>query len=242
MPQSNSSNADATPRELFDTLARLRGTARMRLHLLSLEAKTRLEQLETRIDALQSRLEGGAEHAAASGVREVVEAVRTLLETHPGASLQAKAGELMRPVEACAPSDPLSRAAQLMWELDCGFVPVCDRGGNIVGVITDRDICMAGHTRGQLLGDIQVWSTMSTQVVTAGPSATLKDLLRLMRVKQVRRVPIVEAEKLIGAVTLADIALYLDVQDGASVGAVELGATLAAISAPRSTRAPGPGE
>jgi len=219
---------------LLITLSRIRGTTRVRLHLLNLEAQSRFRQLEGRLEAIHSHLELGAEHAALKLIAEVTEGLRQLLRDHPAASLHAKAGELMRSAQACAPSDNLSHASRLMWELDVGFLPVCDRGGNLVGVITDRDVCMAAYTRGQALGDIQVWSTMSTQILTVTPNAPLEDILALMRRRQVRRIPVVENERLLGVITLADIALYLDTPDTPTSASLALSATLAAISAPRS--------
>lgn len=237
---ASSAPAEANIRDLLVALSRIRGTARVRLHLLTLEAQSRFRQLETNLETLQSHLDAGAEHAALKLIADVTDGLRQVLREHPATSLETTAGELMRPVHACAPSDSLSHAARLMWELDCGFLPVCDRGGNLVGVVTDRDVCMAAYTRGQTLADIQVWSTMSTDVVSVTPDATLEDVLRLMQYRQVRRVPVVEGGRLLGAITLADVALYLDTPDTpASVSAV-LSATLAAISAPRSHNTPGP--
>lgn len=237
---ASSAPSEPSAKDLLVTLSRIRGTARVRLHLLNLEAQSRFRQFEARLETLDSHLDQGNENGALKLVAEVTEGLRQLLSAHPVASLHAKAGDLMRPVQACSPSDNLSHASRLMWELDCGFLPVCDRGGNLVGVITDRDVCMAAYTRGQLLGDIQVWSTMSTQVVTVPPSASLEDILTLMRRTQVRRVPVVENERLLGAVTLADVALYLDTPDTPSTVSAALNATLAAISAPRSQKVPGP--
>jgi CBS domain-containing protein len=54
-------------------------------------------------------------------------------------------------VRTCCPNDPLSDAARVMWEADCGCVPVteeCYGSAKVVGVITDRDICMAAFTQG----------------------------------------------------------------------------------------------
>lgn len=237
---ASSAAGETSIKDLLITLSRIRGTTRVRLHLLNLEAQSRFRQLEARLDAIHSHIESGAEHTALRLISEVTEGLRQLLRDHPAVSLQVKAGELMRPVQACAPSDNLSHAARLMWELDCGFLPVCDRGGHLVGVITDRDVCMAAYTRGQVLGDIQVWSTMSTQIVTVGSNATLEEVLALMRRTQVRRIPVVENERLSGAVTLADIALYLDAPDIPAIASTALNATLAAISAPRANGIPGP--
>ena len=53
-----------------------------------------------------------------------------------------------RNVGICAASDSINDAARIMWERDCGCVPVVDDGGNVIGMITDRDICMAADTQG----------------------------------------------------------------------------------------------
>ena len=57
--------------------------------------------------------------------------------------------ELMTPFPAtCGPADNLAQAAEHMWDADCGIVPVVDERGHVLGVITDRDICIAAATRG----------------------------------------------------------------------------------------------
>src|SRR5688572_22825957 len=96
---------ESNVRDLLVTLSRIRGTTRVRLHLLSLEAQSRFRQLEGRLEAVQNDLEMGAEHTALKLIAEVTEGLRQLLRDHPATSLQAKAGEIMRPVQACAPSD-----------------------------------------------------------------------------------------------------------------------------------------
>jgi len=78
-----------------------------------------------------------------------------------------KAEKIMtREVASCRPDDTLNDAARIMWERDCGFVPVTaeDSGGRVVGIVTDRDLCMAAYTRGQRLADIRVGEVMSTGV------------------------------------------------------------------------------
>ena len=52
--------------------------------------------------------------------------------------------ELMsHPVVMCPADATLDQAARLMWEFDCGTIPVQDTDGRLVGIVTDRDICMA---------------------------------------------------------------------------------------------------
>jgi CBS domain-containing protein len=58
--------------------------------------------------------------------------------------------------KTCGPSDTLNRAAQLMWENDCGCLPMADEGGRPIGMITDRDSCMCAYTRGLPLTGLQV--------------------------------------------------------------------------------------
>src|SRR5687767_6253206 len=65
---------------------------------------------------------------------------------------------MTRDVRACSPTDTLATAAQIMWENDCGAVPVVDADERIVGIITDRDLAMAAHLQGVALRDSRVSS------------------------------------------------------------------------------------
>ena len=68
-----------------------------------------------------------------------------------------KVAELMtRSVLAAHPQDSLARAAQMMWDHDCGALPVIDDSGRVLGMITDRDVCMAAYTQGRPLAEIPV--------------------------------------------------------------------------------------
>src|SRR5690606_4063455 len=132
-------------------------------------------------------------------VRDLTRSVSQFVrENGGGAELGVSAERLMKPARACQPGDPLSEAARLMWELDCGAVPVVSSAGKLVGMITDRDICMAAYTRGQSLSAMNVESTMSSNLVTAAPGDSLAKVTSLMRERQVRRIPIVDDGKLAG--------------------------------------------
>ena len=71
---------------------------------------------------------------------------------------------MTRDVRTCRREDVLVEAARIMWENDCGSVPVVDAQRHVVGMITDRDICMAAYTRGQRLADMTVESAMSKTI------------------------------------------------------------------------------
>ena len=107
----------------------------------------------------------------------------------------------------CTTTDHLSRAAQILWERDCGAVPVLDAAGALVGIVTDRDICMAAYTQGRALHEIPVERVMSKHVFTISPDATAADALDTMNRKAVRRLPVTDANgRLIGILSLADFA------------------------------------
>ncbi len=117
-------------------------------------------------------------------------------------------GELMtQDVKACCPEDTLETAARVMWENDCGCVPVVDANRRVVGMLTDRDICMAAYTKGGPLRALQVSSAMSAEVCTCTAEDTLETAEEMLRTRQVRRLPVVDADgRLAGIISLNDIA------------------------------------
>ena len=76
--------------------------------------------------------------------------------------------------EACTPHHDLAHAAMIMWRRDCGIVPVVEGGTNkLIGVITDRDICMATATKGRTPAAITVGDVMSKKPTTCLPGDEL---------------------------------------------------------------------
>jgi CBS-domain-containing membrane protein len=146
---------------------------------------------------------------------------------------------MTRNVGTCRPADTLSAAAQLMWDRDCGCVPVVSDDGSmrVVGMLTDRDICMATHFRGASPGSVRVGDAMSKAVRSIGPSETPADAEAVMRDARVRRLPVVdEKQRLVGLVSLADLARAAARQHGAKkpdLSEDEIGETLEAICAAR---------
>lgn len=138
-------------------------------------------------------------------------------------------------VETCGPEDSLEVAAKIMWERDCGFVPVIDGDRHVQGVITDRDICIAAYTKGERLQDITVRTAMAHEVYCCRSDDSVFTVEELMREAQVRRVPVIdEMERLVGVVSLGDIAREAWRDRHAirqQVTAGEIASTLAAISA-----------
>lgn len=138
------------------------------------------------------------------------------------------------PVATCRVSDSLDHAAHLMWEHDCGAIPVVSENGVLVGIITDRDIAMSAYTQGRPLRSIPVSAAMAAVVYSVGSDATLDDVEALMRSRQVRRVPVVaDGGRPVGLISLNDIARHAN--DGKHTPAVDrkLVETMAAVCEPR---------
>ena len=137
----------------------------------------------------------------------------------------------------CRPDDTNSQAARLLWENDCGILPVVDDQEHLVGMITDRDLCMGAYTRGQAFADLHVKESMATDVQHCNPADALEDALDVMGRHQVRRLPVLDSDlHLVGILSMNDVARCVrDLRDERQkqnllVAAVE---TLAAISEPR---------
>lgn len=116
---------------------------------------------------------------------------------------------MARDVKTCGVDDMLNRAAQLMWEGDCGCVPViaADGDGRVIGILTDRDICMAAYTQGRPLFEISVGSAMAHKVIGCVPSDDLKRAETLMHDNQLRRLPVLDdSGRLLGIISINDIA------------------------------------
>jgi len=143
---------------------------------------------------------------------------------------------MTRPAVTCDVNDTLDRAAKLMWDHDCGAIAVT-RGddGRLVGMITDRDICMAAFTQGLRLDQILINAAMAHEPVAARPDASIDELERMMADNQIRRVPVVDERGApIGMISLADLALE-SVQPDTNIkhGIAKIAHTLAAIDRPR---------
>ena len=126
----------------------------------------------------------------------------------------------------------LNDAARLMWEHNCGCVPVVDEKNQVVGMLTDRDIAMAAYFNGGSLADIPVHATQFRQLVHCGPEDEVSDVEAMMQAHQIRRVPVVgENLEPLGVLSLNDIALAC--QNGVrGIKHKDVSDTLAAICRP----------
>jgi|SRR5689334_6018730 len=112
----------------------------------------------------------------------------------------------------CQPETNLGSATELMWNGNCGFLPVVGSEGKVVGVITDRDICIALGTRNRLPGEITVGDIITSQkLFYCCPDDDLGVALQAMQSGAVRRLPVVTHEgTLAGIISMDDILLHAE--------------------------------
>ena len=153
-----------------------------------------------------------------------------------------KVRELMVPnVRACFANDDLATAARLMWEHDCGCVPVLDDQALVVGMLTDRDICVAVFFRGVPISEIRVSEVMSRQLFTCSSDDDLASAEKIMSDKKVRRLPVLNKEgRMVGLISFSDIAERADQEHAERttqrcVTDAQVARLAAAISRPRRT-------
>jgi len=140
---------------------------------------------------------------------------------------------MSHPVVSCPADCTADVPARLMWEFDCGVIPLVDQDGRLAGVITDRDLCMAALMQGRPLFEIPVASAMTRDVVSCHPDDSVEVAETQMRDNQIRRVPVVDDDAhLIGVVSMNDLA-RLATNAKRSVVDRELVRTLGAVSQPR---------
>jgi CBS domain-containing protein len=147
---------------------------------------------------------------------------------------------MVHQVKTCGSEDSLNNAAHLMWVGDFGCVPVVDQDSRVVGMLTDRDICMAAYTRGASLHALNVKSAMAREVVTCAPDDDILFAEKLMRKNEIRRLPVVDAQrKLVGIISVDNIAREAFREhlmgQSRSVSDAEVTETLAKICTPRIT-------
>jgi CBS domain-containing protein len=97
-------------------------------------------------------------------------------------------------------TESLSEAARLMWERDCGAIPVLDIvSERILGMITDRDICMALWSKDRPASTIRVSEVTSRGLYACNQDDSVTSAEKLMRMKQVRRIPVLDQhDELVG--------------------------------------------
>jgi len=106
----------------------------------------------------------------------------------------------------CQPESNLGSATELMWNANCGFLPVQSADGKVIGVITDRDICIALGTRNCPAGEVSVSQVMSGKLYSCAPDDDIHTALQTMMEAKIRRLPVMAQNgTLVGVLSMDDI-------------------------------------
>ncbi len=139
-------------------------------------------------------------------------------------------------VKTCSPEDTLEAVARKLWDHDIGAALVVS-GAQVIGVITDRDLCMAAYTQRRPLHELRVATAMSRELHAVRPEAPLADALQLMKDAQVRRLAVVDEQgRPRGVVSMNDLTREAT-RARTKLAPASVVQALAAICAPRAPAA-----
>jgi CBS domain-containing protein len=126
----------------------------------------------------------------------------------------------------------LADVARVMAQNNVGIVPIVDYEKKVLGMITDRDICLAMATATRLASQMSVEKIMSRRVFSCGPDEDLDSALRTMQNRKVRRLPVVDEEgRLQGILSMDDVVVHAEVKAGAKAPELGYGRTVETLKA-----------
>ena len=132
---------------------------------------------------------------------------------------------------AVGPQATLAEAGQLMQKIGCGILPVVDDGRRVLGVITDRDICLALARADVPPSRVHVGSSMSAPAFSCRAEDDVEGALRALAEHRVRRLPVVDLSgRLVGLFSIDDAALHYGDEPPRAVHGALLADTLRAIA------------
>ena len=118
-----------------------------------------------------------------------------------------KVKECMCKEVACVkPDSKITDVARLMLDKHVGCIPVCDDKNKVVGLVTDRDLILRSLACEKDIKQTPVSEVMTTKVFNVAPDAEVSEAEKIMCECQVRRVPVVENDVLVGIITIGDLA------------------------------------
>lgn len=109
---------------------------------------------------------------------------------------------------------PVTEITKIIKDNNVGSVPVCD-GQRVVGIVTDRDIVLRGIAMDKDINTLKAKDVMTAKVTTVDSSSDVNSASNIMAEKQIRRLPVVDGNNLVGIVSIGDIAVRNSLQDNA---------------------------
>ena len=118
---------------------------------------------------------------------------------------------MTKDVCSCGPGMNAATAAELMWKNNIGSLPIVEDGGRVVGIVTDRDLFLALGTGNRRPGELPVGEIMTKDLALSTPRSDVRDALKTMAQRQLRRLPVVDdGGAIVGILSLGDVALRAD--------------------------------
>jgi CBS domain-containing protein len=114
--------------------------------------------------------------------------------------------------ECIGKSQTLQHAARQMRDLDVGALPICGDDGRLLGIVTDRDIVVKCIASGVDPGTVTAGQLIQAEPVAIGPAADVDEVLQLMQENQIRRLPVIDKQRVVGMISEADLARNLPEQ------------------------------
>ena len=122
----------------------------------------------------------------------------------------------------CAkPEDTVANVAKLMGEHHVGSIPVCGNDGKIVGMVTDRDIVLRSIACDKDAKQTPISDIMTTKVIRTSPDTDTTAVAQIMADNQIRRIPVVLDENVVGMITLGNLAQFHSVSSECLCNTVE---------------------
>lgn len=138
---------------------------------------------------------------------------------------------MTRSVGVCREDDSLAQAVEIMWQKDCGIVPVINKKSKVVGTITDRDIAVSVFLQNKPASEITASSIINGKVITCSSKDKVEKVLKTMKKHQIKRLPVTgKDDKLKGMISITDILLASNKDKSLRKSVVK---TLEAIGKPR---------
>lgn len=116
---------------------------------------------------------------------------------------------MTKDVSFCNPGTSAAAAAEIMWNRDCGVLPVLDDSGRVVGVVTDRDLFIALGTSNRSASELPVGEIMRREPAVCAPDHDVRTALKTMAQRRVHRLPVVNRSgALEGILSMNDVVLH----------------------------------
>ena len=113
---------------------------------------------------------------------------------------------MTRNIGTCKANESLAHAVGIMWQKDCGVVPIVNEENAAIGIITDRDVSVAVAARNRTASEIMIGDVINGKPISCSQEDSVKSALKKMRKHKVKRLPVLEKNgTLVGVITIADL-------------------------------------